>query len=203
MKRIVILASGNGSNAQALVDAVSQGCIRARIAGVVTNNPGAGVINRARAASIPVVVLEKSCDEERGHYDLRLSTAVKALGADLVVLAGWMRLLTMSFLGTIGAPVVNLHPALPGEFPGTRAIERAYDERGSGRTSSGVMVHLVPDEGVDDGPVLATCEVPLYPGDSLEEFERRVHEAEHALLVEAVSDLISHSFISHTGESRC
>jgi phosphoribosylglycinamide formyltransferase-1 len=106
---------------------------------------------------------------------------------DWVVLAGWMRILSMAFLGAFPNRVVNLHPALPGEFAGVRAIERAWQasvDDGLGRT--GVMVHLVPDEQVDAGPVLATVEVPIMAGESLEALTERVHAAEHALLVDAL-----------------
>ena len=92
----------------------------------------------------------------------------------MVVLAGWMRLLTMTFLGPFPGRVMNLHPARPGDLPGTRAIERAWEEHVSiGRTRSGVMVHLVPDEGVDDGPVICIEEVAILPGDTFEEFAAR------------------------------
>ena len=100
-----------------------------------------------------------------------------------------MRILTASFLGWFPDRVVNLHPALPGELPGTHAIERAWHEALAGeRTTTGVMVHLVPDEGVDDGPVLATVAVPIHADDTLEALEARVHAAEHVLLVAAIRD---------------
>jgi phosphoribosylglycinamide formyltransferase-1 len=101
-----------------------------------------------------------------------------------------MRILTMGFLGQFPDRVVNLHPALPGELPGTRAIERAWQEALAGeRTRTGVMIHLVPDEGVDCGPVLATAVVPIQPDDALESLTARVHAAEHRLLVAALTDL--------------
>jgi len=106
------------------------------------------------------------------------------------VLAGWMRVLTMSFLGWFPRRVVNLHPARPGELPGTHAIERAWQEALAGeRTETGVMVHLVPDEGVDDGPVLATETVAIRPDDTLESLTERVHATEHRLLVDTLRDL--------------
>jgi folate-dependent phosphoribosylglycinamide formyltransferase PurN len=101
-----------------------------------------------------------------------------------------MRVLSMNFLGWFPGMVVNLHPALPGELPGTHAIERAFDEaRAGARRASGVMVHLVPDEGVDDGPTLASVEVPILPTDSLDEFAARMHAAEHQLLVDTLRSL--------------
>ena len=136
---------------------------------------------RAGAAGVPAVHVGRHPGEARADYDARLADVVAGFGPDLVVLAGWMRILTMSFLGWFPDRVVNLHPALPGELPGTHAIERAWQEALAGeRTATGVMVHLVPDEGVDDGPVLGTATVPIHPDDTLETLTARVHAAEHA-----------------------
>jgi phosphoribosylglycinamide formyltransferase 1 len=101
-----------------------------------------------------------------------------------------MRILPAEFLNRFPNRVVNLHPALPGEFPGTHAIERALAEaKGGLRKETGIMVHLVPDEGVDDGPVLASQIVPILPDDDLETLSARVHQAEHSLLVETLRTL--------------
>ncbi len=112
-----------------------------------------------------------------------------AIGADLVVLAGWNRVLTDNFLAHHS--VINLHPAKPGAFPGLGAIERAYEAWTEGRVrSGGVMVHFVPDEGVDTGPVIASEEVPFLDGDTLDAFEARVHAVEHRLLVDAIATVL-------------
>jgi phosphoribosylglycinamide formyltransferase-1 len=101
-----------------------------------------------------------------------------------------MRILTSEFLDRFPGRVVNLHPALPGELPGIRAIERAWEEAVAGvRTESGVMVHLVPDEGVDDGPVLASRVVPVDASGTMEAFSAAVHDTEHQLLVQTLADL--------------
>lgn len=190
MTGIVVLASGNGSNAQALIDATADGRIRGTVVAVVTDNPAARVLGRARNAGVTAVVVERELGTTRADFDARLAATVAAFAPGLVVLAGWMRILTMGFIGSVGAPVVNLHPALPGELVGTHAIERAWEERLSGRTHSGVMVHLVPDEGVDTGPALGTTRVPLWPDDTLGEFEERMHAAEHELLVSVVGSIV-------------
>jgi phosphoribosylglycinamide formyltransferase-1 len=105
-----------------------------------------------------------------------------------------MRLLSMAFLARFPGKVVNVHPALPGELPGTQAIERAWAEAVDGRRNiSGVMIHLVPDEGVDDGPVLAFRAVPIDPSGTLEEFAAAVHATEHDLLVETLAGLCTPS----------
>ena len=188
--RLVVLASGSGTNLQAIIDAAAAGQLDAAVVAVVANVTDAYALERASAAGITTVVMTPTPDQSRREYDLRLAAAVAEFEPDFVVLAGWMRLLRMSFLERFPQRVVNLHPALPGDLPGLNAIERAHVQFLAGqRTSTGVMVHLVPDEGVDDGPVLRTCRVPIEPGDTLEDLAARVHAAEHRTLVEALRDL--------------
>ena len=135
--RFVVLASGNGSNFQAIVDAGLD------VGALVCNRPNAYVIERAAAAKIPASVLVGAKGEARTDYDARLAETVAAFSPDFVVLAGWMRMLSMAFLEHFPGRVINLHPALPGEFPGTHSIERAL---AAGVARTGVMVHYVPDE---------------------------------------------------------
>jgi phosphoribosylglycinamide formyltransferase 1 len=188
--RLVVLASGSGSNLQAIVDACTDGTLPARVVAVVSDRSGARALARAAAASLPAVPLPLAPDESRADYDARLADVVAAHDPDFIVLAGWMRILTMSFLGRFPERVVNLHPGLPGELPGTHAIERAWHEALAGeRTRTGVMVHLVPDEGVDAGPVLASADVPILPDDTLETLTARVHATEHRLLLSTLADL--------------
>lgn len=188
--RLVVLVSGGGTNLQAVLDACAIGTLPAEVVAVVANRHAAGGLERARRAGVTALVLEPRAGEDRRSYDSRLAEAVASHAPDWIVLAGWMRLLSMAFLEQFPGRVVNLHPALPGELPGTRAIERAFDEHLAGqRDRTGVMVHLVPDEGVDDGPVLATAEVPIHPDDTLDTFKARVHATEHRLLVETLRTL--------------
>src|SRR4051812_21417616 len=185
--RIVVLASGNGSNLQAIIDACTGGRLPAAVVAVVSDHADAPALVRAGAAGIPAVHVGRHQGESRADYDARLADVVAGFGPDVVVLAGWMRILTMSFLGWFPDRVVNLHPALPGQLPGTHAIERAWQEALAGeRTATGVMVHLVPDEEIDGGPVLGTTTVPILPDDTLESLTERVHRAEHDLLVSAL-----------------
>jgi phosphoribosylglycinamide formyltransferase-1 len=189
-RRLVVLASGSGSNLQAVLDGCAAGTIAAEVALVVTNRPDAGALDRATRAGVRSVTLAPLTDEARADYDARLAEVVAAARPDFVVLAGWMRILSMSFLARFPGQVINLHPALPGELPGTHAIERAHREARAGqRTRTGVMIHLVPDEGVDDGPVLATVEVPIGPDDTVDDLIERVHAAEHRLLVDTLAAL--------------
>ncbi len=188
--RLVVLASGNGSNAQAIIDACARGELPAQVVALVSDKGEARALARADAAGLPAVHVGRRPAESRADYDARLADVVSGFDPDFVVLAGWMRVLTLNFLGWFPGMVLNLHPALPGEFPGVRAIERAFEEARSGRrTATGVMVHLVPDEGVDDGPVLATATVDILPTDTLETLEARMHAAEHRLLVSTLRRL--------------
>lgn len=189
--RIVVLASGSGTNLQAVLDACASGALRARVTHVVSDRPGSGALRRAEAANnVTAVSCPRAAGEAREAYDERLGRLVARANPDWVVLAGWMRLLSMRFLERFPGRVVNLHPALAGELPGMHAIERAYDEfRAGHRTATGVMVHLVPDEGVDDGPVLATETVPIHPDDTLESLAARIHATEHRLLVTTLAKL--------------
>ena len=201
-RRLVILASGNGSNAQAIIDACADGTLPAEVVAVVSDRADARALVRADAAELPAVHVGRRSGESRDDYDARLADIVTGFDPDWVVLAGWMRVLTMSFLGWFPGMVVNLHPALPGELPGLHAVDRAFAEAREGsRTSTGVMVHLVPDEGVDVGPVLATATVDILPTDSLTDLEQRVHAAEHKLLVATLGSLCSATSAANTGVS--
>ena len=188
--RLVVLVSGSGSNLQAIIDACADERLPADVVAVVSNKPDVFALQRADAAGVPAVHVGVHPGEDRGDYDARLADVVAGFDPDLVVLAGWMRILTMSFLGWFPNRVVNLHPALPGELPGTRAIERAWDEATAGeRTATGVMVHLVPDEGVDDGPVLGTATIDIDVDAGFDAFAALVHDTEHRLLVDTLTEM--------------
>ena len=183
--RLVVLVSGNGSNLQAIIDARSEGRLQVDITGVVSNNADAFALTRAEKANIATSVLSHK-GRERSEYDSELAHLVSVIGADLVVLAGWNRLLTANFVSH--HTTINLHPAEPGRFPGLHAIERAYKAYKNGELAAGgVMVHYVPDEGIDDGPVIDWSPVPFSIDDTLETFEQRVHEVEHELLVNSIN----------------
>ncbi|MCU1395955.1 MAG: purN [Ilumatobacteraceae bacterium] len=193
----MVLASGNGSNFQALIDASTSrppkaATLAAEIVGLVVNRPDAYALERAAASHIPAVVLAPLPGEARADYDTRLADVVSAMAPDLVVLAGWMRLLSMPFLSRFPRRVINLHPALPGQFPGTHAIERALESaQRSEIDHTGVMVHYVPDEGVDDGPVISTASVVIHRDDTVDTLADRVHAAERLVLVSAVREALS------------
>lgn len=211
MVRLAILISGHGSNLQALLDAAAAGRLPGvEIALVVSNRKQAYGLERAVRAGVPVVYFPLApymraaralsggpeCSEGpqsggRRAYDSALAGILHSFGVEWVVLAGWMHVLSKCFLSHFPNRVVNLHPALPGMFPGTHAIQRAYEAFRRGEIAhTGVMVHLVPDEGVDVGPVLVQEVVPIYPQDALDDLEGRIHAVEHRLLVEALCAIL-------------
>ncbi len=189
--RLVVLISGSGSNLQAILDACTSGEIPASVVFVISNKADAYGLSRARNAGIEAIHFPKLEKETRQEYDLRLANYITTKLPDYIILAGWMRILSSSFLSFFPNRVVNLHPALPDTFPGTHAIERAFDAYQRGEIKhTGVMVHLVPDEGVDNGPVLATEIVPIHAEDTLETLEFRVHQTEHKLLVNTLRSVL-------------
>jgi len=165
------------------------------VALVLSNRKEAYGIQRAIQAGVPVVYFPlapyRKAGRPRTAYDADLAALLEAFRVEWVVLAGWMHVLSNAFLARFPHRVVNLHPALPGAFPGTHAIQRAYQAFRRGEIAhTGVMVHLVPDEGVDAGPVVVQEEVPIFPGDTLEGLEARIHAVEHRLLVQGLRQLL-------------
>lgn len=193
--RLAVLISGNGSNLQAILDAIRMRLLDATVVVVVSNRKDAYGLQRAATAGIPThyhpLKPYREAGQGRTVYDADLAALLAPYKPDWIVLAGWMHILSHAFLQHFPYRVINLHPALPGQFPGIHAIERAFEAYGAGQLKkTGVMVHIVPDEGVDSGPILVTREVPIYPRDTLDALEQRVHQAEHQLLVEALHRLI-------------
>jgi phosphoribosylglycinamide formyltransferase-1 len=173
---IGVLVSGEGTNLQALIDASLP------IACVASNKPGVRALRRAEVARIPTRVFELTSYADREHRDRELSDWLTLRGVDLVVLAGYMHLLTNTFLRRFPDRIVNVHPSLLPDFPGPHPID---DALAAGVETTGVTVHYV-DEGVDSGAVIRQEPVPVEPRDSLME---RIHAVEHRLLPEVVSDL--------------
>lgn len=193
--RLVVLVSGSGTNLQALIDAIAAGELDARIAAVVSDRKAAYGLVRAEQNQIPAVYFPAKpfagADRPREAYDTELALRVAQYKPEVIVLAGFMRILTPAFLDRFPRRVINLHPALPGEYPGTNAIERAFADYEAGALSrSGCMVHYVVPE-VDAGPVIVQAEVPFEPGDTLESFANRMHAAEHRIIVEATGRVLS------------
>lgn len=184
--RVVVLVSGGGTNLQSLLDAERAGTLGdAAVVGVVSNRPGVRALERAAAAGVPTRVLDHRAFADRAAFDAALRAEVEALGADLVVLAGFMRVLTEGFLAGFVDRVINIHPSLLPAFPGVRGPAQALQY---GVKISGCTVHFV-DAGLDTGAVIAQAAVPLRDDDTEETLAARILVEEHRLLPAAVADL--------------
>jgi phosphoribosylglycinamide formyltransferase-1 len=177
-----VLISGRGSNLGAILAAVEAGTLPARVALCVSNRPDAAGLARAAAAGVPTCVVPHGAYPDRASFDAALVAALREAGVSVVVLAGFMRLLTPVFLDAFPDRVVNIHPALLPAFPGVdaQALALAYGARVTGCT-----VHLV-DAGTDTGPVIAQAAVPILEGDDREALAARILPREHELLVRAL-----------------
>jgi len=173
---IGVLVSGNGTNLQALIDAGLP------VSAVASNRKDAYALVRAREAGLTVATFSLDCHADRTERDLVMATWLEEHGVELVVLAGYMHLLTEPFLRRFPDRIVNVHPSLLPAFPGAHPIDDVLD---AGVETTGVTVHLV-DGGLDTGPVLAQEAVPVEPRDTLVE---RLHAVEHRLLPEVVKEL--------------
>ncbi|KKA30525.1 hypothetical protein TD95_003371 [Thielaviopsis punctulata] len=209
--RLVVMCSGSGTNLQAIINAISTSAIpHAQIVKVFVNRKTAYAVTRAAAAGIPSTYFNMVKDgfhaagekddaklrDARAKYDAALAQLVLAEKPDLVVLAGWMQVFTPQFLNPVGAagvPVINLHPALPGKYDGANAIGRAYNDFQEGKLENGrtgCMIHYVIAE-VDRGDPIMVEEVACIPGESLQDLEQRMHQAEHELIVRATAKVVA------------
>jgi phosphoribosylglycinamide formyltransferase-1 len=173
-----VLVSGSGTNLQAILDAVRARTLDARVAVVVSNVAGAGALDRARAAGVEALVIEHQRYADRGAFDAAVVEALRARGVEVVVLAGFMRLVTDVLLGAYPMRVVNVHPALLPAFPGVHAQRQAL---AYGVRVAGCTVHFV-DGGTDTGPIVAQAVVPVCEGDDEATLVARILAREHELL---------------------
>jgi phosphoribosylglycinamide formyltransferase 1 len=182
LPRIGVLISGRGSNLQALIDAVADGRLNARIAVVISNQPQAGGLERARAAHIETVVISHRDYASRDAFDAALVDVLKTRGIQLVCLAGFMRLIGQPMLDAFPNAIVNIHPSLLPAFPGVDAQAQALAH---GVKISGVTVHFV-NKDLDGGPIIVQRPVPVLDDDTTERLAARILEQEHRAYPEAV-----------------
>jgi phosphoribosylglycinamide formyltransferase-1 len=176
-----VLASGTGSNLQAILDRLhGKGAVE--VVAVGSDKPGAKALERAAGAGVETRVFERSVYESREARDLAMADWLESRGVELVVLAGYMQLLSAAFIARFPERVINVHPALLPSFAGLDAIGQAYRH---GARVSGVTVHFV-DAGVDTGPIILQRAIELTYTRPIEEFETQVHRVEHELLPEAI-----------------
>ncbi|MBI4237481.1 MAG: phosphoribosylglycinamide formyltransferase [Deltaproteobacteria bacterium] len=182
---IAVLASGEGTNFQALLDADAAGQLHATIALLLTNNPQARAIERAQRANIPHVVIPNHRD--RNLLGTAILDALQATSVQLLCLAGFMRVLAPAVIAAYPRRILNIHPALLPKFPGLHAVQQALT---AGVTETGCTVHLV-DEGIDTGPIILQERVPILPGDTEASLAARIHAVEHRVYPRAVKLFLS------------
>lgn len=187
MKNIVVLISGSGSNLQALIDACTDGRIpNARIAAVLSNKADAYGLERARQAGIETVQLSATEFSSRESYDRAMAERIDAFAPDLVILAGFMRILSDDFVRHYRGRMLNIHPSLLPKYPGLHTHQRAID---AGDQEHGTSVHFVTEE-LDGGPVILQAKVPIFPDDTAEAVMVRVQQQEHRIY-----PLVTHWFV--------
>ena len=180
---IAVLISGSGSNLQALIDASASDSFGCSIAGVISDRPEAFGLDRAKQAGIPTRTIAWGDFDSREAFTEGVVIAARELGAEALILAGFMRILTASAIAAFPNAIINVHPALLPAFPGAHAIEQALE---AGVTETGVTIHFV-DELVDHGPIITQHPVPILAGDTPETVRERIQRVEHELLPQVVS----------------
>ena len=182
MKRLVILISGRGSNMAAVIDAVEAGRIDAQVAGVISNRPDAGGLTIAAGHGVATAVVDHTLTPNRDDFERALAAAIDALSPQLVVLAGFMRVLSAGFVARYEGRMLNIHPSLLPMYPGLATHRRALAD---GLKVHGCSVHFVTPE-VDHGPIIAQAAVPVRDDDDEASLAARVLKAEHRILVAAI-----------------
>ncbi|SFC29449.1 phosphoribosylglycinamide formyltransferase [Massilia yuzhufengensis] len=198
MKNIVILISGRGSNMEAVVRAAEMDAWPARIAAVISNKPEAKGLEFAQARGIPTAVVANKQYATRAEFDAALQETIDRFAPDLVVLAGFMRILTAPFVEHYAGRMLNIHPSLLPLFPGLGTHQGALD---AGATEHGATVHFVTAE-LDHGPIVAQARVPVLPGDTEDTLSARVLVEEHKLYPHAVRLFIEDRLSIEHGEVR-
>jgi phosphoribosylglycinamide formyltransferase-1 len=181
-KRIVALISGSGSNLQAIIDACTTNQVAADVVAVISNRPNVKGLSRAKLADIPAITLDHKNFESREAFDAELATTIESYQADIVVLAGFMRILTDNFVDRFQGRLLNIHPSLLPKYPGLHTHQRAIDE---GDSHSGATVHFVISQ-LDGGPPIIQASVAIQSGDTAESLASRVLTLEHKIYPKAI-----------------
>jgi phosphoribosylglycinamide formyltransferase 1 len=176
-KRIVVLISGNGSNLQAIIDGCNDNSIAGNVVAVVSSRPNVYGLERATNSKIPSHVLDHKAFATREDYDQSLIKIIDQYQADVVILAGFMRILTAELVNHFQGKMLNIHPSLLPKYQGLNTHQRAID---AGDTQHGVSVHFVTEE-LDGGPVVLQAKVPVFPEDSADDLASRAHQQEHRI----------------------
>lgn len=181
--KLGVMASGNGSNLEAIAQAIDRGDLQAQIQVVIYNNPGAGVAERAARLGLPAVLLNHRHYPSRQALDKDIVETLRTHGVDWVIMAGWMRCVTAVLIDAFPQRVLNIHPSLLPSFPGLRAVEQAL---AAGVKVAGCTVHQV-ELAVDSGPVIMQAVVPVQPGDRPAMLQARIQQQEHRIYPAAIA----------------
>jgi phosphoribosylglycinamide formyltransferase-1 len=187
MKKVAVFASGNGSNFQAILDAVEAGTLKAEISLLVCDRPGAFAVDRAVKAAVPVLVFNTKDFTDKDAYEMLILEQLEKLEIDFIVLAGYMRLIGPTLLKAYEGRIVNIHPSLLPAFPGKDAIGQAF---AAGVDKTGVTVHFV-DAGMDTGEVIAQQSVKVEPCETRESLQAKIQRVEHQLYPAVVERLLN------------
>lgn len=180
--RLGVLASGGGTNLQSIIDRCNQGSLDAEISLVISNNPGAGALTRATQAGIKTICINHRQFDNRESFDHAVIATLQEAEIELVVLAGFMRIISALFLQAFPQKIINIHPSLLPSFPGLHVQQKALDY---GAKFSGCTVHFV-DDGVDTGPIIIQAAVPIHADDSEQSLADRILEQEHKIYPQAI-----------------
>ncbi|MER2179731.1 MAG: phosphoribosylglycinamide formyltransferase [Carnobacterium inhibens] len=195
--RIAVFASGNGSNFQAIAEAIASKQIDATLCFLFCDNPKAYVIERAKKMGIPFTVFSPKNYENRAAYESELLKQLEINAVDLIVLAGYMRIIGPTVLTAYANRILNIHPSLLPCFPGKNSIQDAFE---ANEKETGVTVHFV-DEGVDTGPIIAQEKVAILPEDSLDSLEAKIHQVEHRLFPQVIQKVIEDKTIKRMNKN--
>jgi len=189
--RIAVFASGNGSNFQAIAEAIASKQVDATICFLFCDNPKAYAVDRAKKIGVPYTVFSPKNYDSRVAYETELLEQLEKKDVDLVVLAGYMRIIGPTLLTAYANRILNIHPSLLPGFPGKSSIRDAFE---ANEKKTGVTVHFI-DEGVDTGPIIAQEEVAILPEDTLDSLEAKIHQVEHRLFPQVIQKLIENKTI--------
>lgn len=181
-KRLVVLISGGGSNLQTFIDLCASGDLNANVVAVISNNPNAGGLDRAAKNNIPNVIIDHRNFDNRETFDRALSEIIDSFAPDLIILAGFMRILTTEFVNHYSGQLINIHPSLLPAYPGLHTHRRAID---AGDKEAGATVHFVTSE-LDGGPSIIQAKVPIEKNDNEQTLAAKVLQFEHKIFPQAV-----------------
>lgn len=184
--RLAVFASGNGSNFEAIMQSIQKGEVDGELALLVSDQPDAFVLARAEKLGVPSIAFTPKAFESKAAYESEVLDHLKAAKVDLIVLAGYMRIVGKTLLQSYPERIINIHPSLLPNYPGREGIIDAFMDKVE---QTGVTVHLV-DEGVDTGPILAQKTVAIEEGDTIDSLERKIHALEHELFPKVIQKMI-------------